>query len=98
MAESVKLGGNFSTVGLTCATVSGMGTTPPGETRRKVLDFVVGRLDAGDPPSVREVAGAMDFKSFRTAQYHLEKLVQEGRLEYLRGQHRGYRIPKGEAI
>ena len=70
-----------------------MGRTPAGETREKVFAFVRDRLLAGQPPTVREVQEALGFRAVRTAQQHLERLVEEGRLVAGRHRARGYRLP-----
>lgn len=71
--------------------------TPPGQrsgaTRNQVLAFVRRRLFEGDPPTVREVQRALDFKAVQSAQAHLLALVAEGRLLKEPGQARGYRLP-----
>ena len=64
-----------------------------GETREKVFAFVRDRLLAGQPPTVREVQEALGFRAVRTAQQHLERLVEEGRLLAGRHRARGYRLP-----
>ena len=70
-----------------------MGWTPAGETREKVFAFVRDRLLAGQPPTVREVQEALGFRAVRTAQQHLERLVEDGRLVARRHRARGYRLP-----
>ena len=70
-----------------------MGRTPAGETREKVFAFVRDRLLAGQPPTVREVQEALGFRAVRTAQQHLERLVEEGRLRAGRHRARGDRLP-----
>lgn len=70
-----------------------MGRTPPGETREKVFTFVRKRLQAGQPPTVREVQDAFGFRAVQTARQHLEQLVAQGRLHADRGKARGYRLP-----
>ena len=70
-----------------------MGRTPPGETREKVFAFVRDRLLSGQPPTVREVQAALGFRAVRTAQQHLERLVEDGRLVGGRRRARGYRLP-----
>ena len=70
-----------------------MGRTPAGETRKKVFAFVRDRLLAGQPPTVREVQEAFGFRAVRTAQQHLERLVEDGRLVAGRHRARGYRLP-----
>ena len=70
-----------------------MGRTPAGETREKVFAFVRDRLLAGQPPTVREVQEALGFRAVRTAQQHLGRLVEDGRLVAGRRRARGYRLP-----
>lgn len=70
-----------------------MGATRPGETRRRVFELVRSRILGGESPTVREVQDALGFQSIRTAQYHLERLVAEGRLALAKGRARGYRLP-----
>ncbi|MYD87758.1 MAG: repressor LexA, partial [Acidobacteria bacterium] len=70
-----------------------MGRTPAGETRERVFAFVRDRLLAGQPPTVREVQEALGFRAVRTAQQHLERLVEDGRLVAGRHRARGYRLP-----
>ena len=70
-----------------------MGRTPPGETRERVFAFVRDRLLSGQPPTVREVQAALGFRAVRTAQQHLERLVEEGRLVPGERRARGYRLP-----
>lgn len=71
-----------------------MGRTLKGQTRLKVFAFIRDRLLAGEPPTVREVQEALGFRSIQTARYHLEKLVEAGRLVAGRGRARGYRLPE----
>lgn len=71
--------------------------TPPGQTRRRVLEYARKRLLAGDPPTVREVQAAFGFRAVQTAREHLEALVAEGALVKAgEGRARGYRLPDGE--
>ncbi len=70
-----------------------MPRTQPGETRKKVFEFVRDRILAGRPPTVREVQEALGFRAVQTARAHLERLVAEGRLVVERGRARGYRLP-----
>ncbi len=70
-----------------------MGRTPAGQTRERILDYVTGRLLAGEPPTVREVRDAFGFRAVQTARAHLEALVAEGRLAKSAGRARGYRLP-----
>jgi len=70
-----------------------MAYTPPGQTRRRVHQFLQERLAAGSPPTVREVQQAFGFRAVESARAHLEALVREGRLAKLPGKSRGYRLP-----
>jgi len=70
--------------------------TPPGRTRERVYRFVRERLLRGRPPTVREVQQAMGFRAVQSAQKHLAKLVEEGRLLRRDGEARGYALPPGE--
>lgn len=72
-----------------------MRRAPTGQTRDRVFQFVRDRLLAGDPPTVREVQRRFGFRTPQTARYHLEKLVDEGRLVAARGKARGYRLLEG---
>lgn len=51
-------------------------------------------LSNGVPPSVREMAEAMGFKSPRAVSYHLEHLMRQGVLIQRKG-YGGMYIPKG---
>jgi repressor LexA len=70
-----------------------MGRTPAGQTRERIYRFMQERLLAGQPPTVREVQQAFNFRSVQTAREHLEGLVSEGRLIKQAGKARGYRLP-----
>jgi repressor LexA len=72
-----------------------MPKTPPGETRARLRDFVLTRILAGAPPSVREVQEHFGFRSTATVREHLDALVAAGELEQESGRDRGYRIPGG---
>ncbi|RMG49244.1 MAG: repressor LexA [Acidobacteria bacterium] len=74
-----------------------MAHTPPGETREKIYRFVRERLEAGAPPTIREVQRAFGFRSVESARSQLEALVREGRLVKQPGRARGYRLPPGRA-
>jgi repressor LexA len=63
------------------------------EVRNKVYKYVVKRLEAGDPPSIREVQTAMKFKAVETARSHLEALVAEGKLVKRGSTSRAYALP-----
>lgn len=70
-----------------------MPKTRAGETRAKVLEFVLNRILSGEPPSVREVSDEFGFRSTASAREHLDALVDAGELEQKPGKDRGYRIP-----
>jgi repressor LexA len=72
-----------------------MPRTPPGETRRRVLDFVRERILAGQPPTTREVQEHLGFRAVQSARQHLEALVADGKLTKEPGRARGYRLPAG---
>jgi len=69
-----------------------MGRTPAGETRERIYRFLRKRLLAGQPPTIREVQDRFGFKAIQSAREHLERLVEEGRLEKQPGA-RCYRLP-----
>lgn len=73
-----------------------MAYTPPGETRRRVLQFLQERLAAGAPPTVREVQLAFGFRAVESAHAHLKALERAGRIVKLPGKSRGYRLPEGD--
>ncbi len=75
-----------------------MAYTPPGETRRRVLQFLRERLAAGSPPTIREVQLAFGFRAVESARSHLEALAREGRIVKLPGKSRGYRLPGGGRV
>ena len=72
-----------------------MAFTPPGRTRERVYRYVRQRLLEGKPPSVRDVQRAMGFRAVQSAMEHLDKLVEEGRLQRASGRARSYRLPAG---
>ena len=67
--------------------------TPAGKTRDLVLAFVRDRIEAGAPPTTREVQEHFGFRAVQSARQHLETLVAEGRLTKDPGRSRGYRLP-----
>lgn len=71
--------------------------TQPGRTRQRVYRYVRRQLEAGQPPTVREVQKAFGFRAVQTAREHLERLVKEGLLAKRRGQARGYCLPRGQS-
>ena len=70
-----------------------MASRTPLPTRERIFNFVRERVLEGTPPSVREVARAMNFRAAQSAQEHLDALVKSGRLRKEEGQSRGYRLP-----
>ena len=66
-------------------------------TRERVLDYVRERLQAGVPPTVREVQHALEFKSVNTAREHIDRLIAEGKLLRDPGLSRGLRLPMHDA-
>ena len=70
-----------------------MGRTPAGQTRERIYRFMRERLLGGCSPTVREVQERFGFKAVQSAREHLERLVEEGRLDKQAGQARGYRLP-----
>ena len=70
-----------------------MGRTPAGQTRERIYRFMRERLLGGRSPTVREVQERFGFKAVQSAREHLERLVEEGRLDKQAGQARGYRLP-----
>jgi repressor LexA len=73
-----------------------MGRTPAGRTREKIYRFMRGRLLQGRAPTVREVQERFGFRAVQSAREHLERLVEEGRLDKRPGEARGYRLPGRE--
>jgi repressor LexA len=74
-----------------------MGKTPPGQTRRRIFEFMRARLLAGEPPTTREVQEAFGFRAVQSAREHLEALVADGLLQKASGRARGYRLSTGLA-
>ncbi len=70
-----------------------MAYSRPGQTRRRVFEFVRQRILQGIPPTTREVQDAFGFRAVQSARQHLEALVAEGKLVKNDGQARGYRLP-----
>ena len=70
-----------------------MGRTPAGQTRERIYRFMREQLQGGVAPTVREVQEHFGFRAVQTAREHLERLVEEGRLDKSSGRARGYRLP-----
>lgn len=75
-----------------------MAYTPPGETRKKVYEFVRERILNGSPPTVREVQRAFGFRAIQSARQHLEVLVAEGKLVKDSGKARSHRLPESGRV
>jgi repressor LexA len=65
----------------------------PGATREKVYAYIRKKIMEGLPPSIREVQRAFNFKSVGTAREHIDKLVEEGRIERTDATTRGLKLP-----
>lgn len=61
--------------------------------KERVYKYVSERLRAGDPPTIREVQGALGFKGVESARTYLEALVEEGRLIKRDTRSRSYALP-----
>jgi repressor LexA len=72
--------------------ITAMAYTKPGETRKKIYEYVRSRILSGDPPTVREVQEAFSFRSVQTAREHLDILVKDGMLDKEPKKSRAYRI------
>ena len=73
-----------------------MAYSEPGSSRRRIYQFVRERIEAGDPPTVREIQNHFGFRSAQTVQEHLETLIRQGSLERSGERRaRAYRLPGG---
>ena len=64
--------------------------------RNKIMDAIVGYIEVHKyPPTVREIGELVGLKSTASVQCHLEKLLDEGRLETdaQQGSPRAIRVP-----
>lgn len=68
----------------------------PGSSRHRVYTFVRERVQAGMPPTVREVQEHLGFRAVQSARQHLEALVAEGKLTKQPGRARGYGVPDND--
>lgn len=75
-----------------------MAYSKPGQTRKKIYQFVRFRILSGNPPTIREVQEEFGFRSVQTAREHLQSLVAEGLLDQQSGKARGYRLPKDPGV
>jgi repressor LexA len=62
--------------------------------RREMIIDAIKKLtkEHGYPPSVRELADAVDLKSTSTVQGHLERLKRDGRVDFEQGCPRTLRV------
>jgi repressor LexA len=66
--------------------------------QQKILDFVIKQVDEkGYPPSVREICGAVGFRSTSTVHGYLEKLKKSGLIQKDPTKPRALRIVSGNA-
>jgi repressor LexA len=74
-------------------------TKHDAERKRRILEFVAATLrDRGYPPSVREIARAVDLASTSAVHHHLQSLEREGYLERGAAQSRAIRLTPTAAI
>jgi len=74
-------------------------TKHDAERKRRILEFVAATLrDRGYPPSVREIAQAVDLASTSAVHHHLQALEREGYLERGAAQSRAIRLTPTAAI
>jgi len=74
-------------------------TKHDAERKRRILAFVAATLrDRGYPPSVREIAQAVDLASTSAVHHHLQSLEREGYLERGAAQSRAIRLTPTAAI
>ncbi|MEE3450464.1 MAG: transcriptional repressor LexA [Acutalibacteraceae bacterium] len=74
------------------------------KSQQKVYDYLIGRIDDGVPPSVREICEATGFKSTSTVHAHLNSLEKLGLINRQSGCTRAIRVmrednpPKAAAV
>lgn len=74
-------------------------TKHDAERKRRILEFVAATLrERGYPPSVREIAQAVDLASTSAVHHHLQALEREGYLERGAAQSRAIRLTPTAAI
>jgi repressor LexA len=74
-------------------------TKHDAERKRKILDFIAATLRTrGFPPSVREIAVAVDLASTSAVHHHLQMLEREGYLERGAAQSRAIRLTPTAAM
>ena len=62
------------------------------EKHKQVLDYITRSVDAGGPPSVREVCDAMGFRSTSTGHKYIKELEQMGYIAVDAGRNRNIRL------
>lgn len=62
------------------------------EKHKQVLDYITRSVDAGVPPSVREVCDAMGFRSTSTGHKYIKELEQMGYIAVDAGRNRNIRL------
>ena len=62
------------------------------EKHKQVLDYIARSVDAGVPPSVREVCDAMGFRSTSTGHKYIKELEQMGYIAVDAGRNRNIRL------
>ena len=75
-----------------------MAYTQPGETRKKVYEFVRERILNGTPPTTREVQQKFGFRAIQSARQHLEALVSEGKLLKNSRKARSHQLPETKKV
>ena len=74
-------------------------TKHDADRKRKILDFIAATLRTrGYPPSVREIAVAVDLASTSAVHHHLQMLEREGYLERGAAQSRALRLTPTAAL
>jgi len=74
-------------------------TKHDAERKRKILDYIAATLRTrGYPPSVREIAVAVDLASTSAVHHHLQMLEREGYLERGASQSRALRLTPTAAL
>jgi repressor LexA len=74
-------------------------TKHDADRKRKILDFIAATLRSrGYPPSVREIAAAVDLASTSAVHHHLQMLEREGYLERGAAQSRAIRLTPTAAL
>ena len=67
---------------------------PLNKMEKRIFDYVRQRIDAFDPPSLREIGQALDIKSTSTVHKHLHALEEKGYLTITSGTNRAIRLAR----